>query len=408
MLQATLDRTSKHQRLVVTTDPVRLCHVDPHALPIDAMGIYLWNQPHNISGWLHRLIPTSMRRRLELFESKLRIQRPGFTKHHISRRLSRRGIDTDPLDRFYEHVLKSDALVVTGGGFINDSFQNHASNVLQLCHLFHRLGKPVGLFGQGIGPLVDPDLRRLLRSVAGFADTIGLREGLQGPKILTELGVDMRKVVVTGDDAIKLAIQDSENTKSDATHVGLNIRVAPYSGISKDSAAQIIKSVSRLASKLQLDVQPLPISWNPEESDAATLADVDPSLRDGDHWSLEFLIKKVRSCRITITASYHAAVFSLSNGIPVICLSASPYYDSKMDGLRAQFELDDRSLSILSPDEASNLELLTARALEQLDHADNLKPKLIASAVRQSRLSQSTYSSFLDKLKRKCHDRSQD
>jgi polysaccharide pyruvyl transferase WcaK-like protein len=40
---------------------------------------------------------------------------------------------------------------------------------------------------------------------------------------------------------------------------------------------------------------------------------------------------------VVVAGSYHAAVFALSQGIPVVALVKSPYYVNKMVGLGDQF-----------------------------------------------------------------------
>jgi hypothetical protein len=49
------------------------------------------------------------------------------------------------------------------------------------------------------------------------------------------------------------------------------------------------------------------------------------------------LARRVSECRVVVTGAYHLAVFALSQGIPVVALSSSRYYDAKFRGLRAMF-----------------------------------------------------------------------
>jgi polysaccharide pyruvyl transferase WcaK-like protein len=46
---------------------------------------------------------------------------------------------------------------------------------------------------------------------------------------------------------------------------------------------------------------------------------------------------RVSTCRILVTGAYHLAVFALSQGIPVVALSSSAYYDDKFIGLDDMF-----------------------------------------------------------------------
>ena len=49
------------------------------------------------------------------------------------------------------------------------------------------------------------------------------------------------------------------------------------------------------------------------------------------------VIKQTARCRVVVTGAYHAAVFALAQGIPVVCLSNSPYYLAKFQGLEDLF-----------------------------------------------------------------------
>ena len=47
--------------------------------------------------------------------------------------------------------------------------------------------------------------------------------------------------------------------------------------------------------------------------------------------------RRVGRCRVLVTGAYHLAVFALSQGIPVVALTSSAYYDDKFLGLGEMF-----------------------------------------------------------------------
>jgi colanic acid/amylovoran biosynthesis protein len=51
------------------------------------------------------------------------------------------------------------------------------------------------------------------------------------------------------------------------------------------------------------------------------------------------IARAVSQCRLVVTGSYHAGVFALSQGIPVVALAGAPYYQSKFLGLKEQFDV---------------------------------------------------------------------
>jgi colanic acid/amylovoran biosynthesis protein len=52
---------------------------------------------------------------------------------------------------------------------------------------------------------------------------------------------------------------------------------------------------------------------------------------------LESLFAAIDSCRFVVTGTYHAGVFALSRGRPVIALASNQHYSQKFRGLAAYF-----------------------------------------------------------------------
>ena len=89
--------------------------------------------------------------------------------------------------------------------------------------------------------------------------------------------------------------------------------------------------------------------------------------------------------------SYHGAVFALAQGIPVVALSASRYYDAKLQGLADLFPGGCIVLSMDAPDLAERLAAAVAAAW---DSADERRPALLAAAEQQIAASQRAYERF--------------
>ena len=49
------------------------------------------------------------------------------------------------------------------------------------------------------------------------------------------------------------------------------------------------------------------------------------------------MIRQIQRCRLVVTGSYHAGVFALASGIPVVGLAKSSYYRDKFLGLADMF-----------------------------------------------------------------------
>jgi polysaccharide pyruvyl transferase WcaK-like protein len=243
--------------------------------------------------------------------------------------------DSEPC-RVLEAVRQADVVVSSGGGFVNDVFWSHGAGVLSVLAMAQRLGKPTAMFGQGIGPLTHPALSRLVALTMPRLLVIGLREGLGSVPLLRTRGVDEERIQVTGDDALLLATT-KERPRTGAA-IGLNIRVATYSGIDTRVAGQAVAVTCESAHRRGVTALGLPVSRYKAESDLDAI-----KARGAEHHEFpniitpEELAEHAARCRVIVTGSYHAAVFGLAAGVPAVCLTNSRYYDLKFEGLSAQF-----------------------------------------------------------------------
>lgn len=237
-------------------------------------------------------------------------------------------------------VRAADLVVASGGGYVTDTWWWHAAGVLSLLSLAQRLGKPTAMFGQGIGPIAQPALRAQARAVLPNLKVIGLREERIGRNLALSLGVRPDAIRLTGDDALELT---SGNPVAAGNALGVNVRVSGYAGVEPAAAAAVGKVVLDAATELQAPILGLPVSRYAVDADASAIRallgdqrnhggiDVRDIASPGD------LLSVAANCRAIVTGSYHVAVFGLAQGIPVVCLTKSSYYDAKFGGLRALF-----------------------------------------------------------------------
>jgi polysaccharide pyruvyl transferase WcaK-like protein len=281
-------------------------------------------------------------------------------------------------------VRVADLVVASGGGYVTDTWWWHASGVLSLLSLAQRLGKPTAMFGQGIGPMKRRLLRAQSRAVLPRLTLLGLREDRTGRPLARSLGVAPAALVLTGDDALEqgshpgaLASPGVLAAGSAAGHVlGVNLRVSGYAGVDQATAASVASVVRAVATELRADLVGLPVSRYATAADAGALRELWPgpsqpgqpgagpsrpaenpeaSLAVDDITTPEGLVMAVAQCRAVITGSYHAALFSLAAGVPAVCLTKSPYYDTKFGGLAALFPGACRTVSLDGPEAAARL-----------------------------------------------------
>jgi polysaccharide pyruvyl transferase WcaK-like protein len=243
-------------------------------------------------------------------------------------------------------LRRCDLAVCSGGGFVNDNFLLHASGVLAALRSVQRRGQVTAMLGQGYGPLTSQVLRDLAAQVIPQLALISLR-GSHGQQAVSELRAGRAAPVVSGDDALELA---GAGRLAAGSALGVNLRATAYTGLQPGLASQIAPVIKAVAAPTGMPLRGLPISWHAGGEDWKALAGAfgaDSAVaRTG--WSvrdISSLTEAVAACQVVITSSYHAAVFALARGIPVLGISSTPYYDGKFGGLRDLY--GPRAVSVL-------------------------------------------------------------
>ncbi|MCF3940141.1 polysaccharide pyruvyl transferase family protein [Gordonia tangerina] len=279
-------------------------------------------------------------------------------------------------------VESASLLLVMGGGYLADVDAAQTRRVFNLIEHAHRHAVPVAMVGQGMGPLDDPVLRTRATEVLSVVDVIALREKLQGPVLLESLDVSSDRVSVTGDDAIELAYRI--RSVGLGAEIGLCLRVAGYSPIS-DDIQQTVGAVVRESARVRgAALAPLIIAEYRRQDRRSTLPLVrgysPQTTPPGKYVAPEVVAERVSRCRVVVTGAYHLAVFALSQGIPVVALTASQYYDDKFLGLCDMFGGGMQVVDLREP----NLEgVLSCAIAEAWDSASRVRESLRERARAQ-------------------------
>jgi colanic acid/amylovoran biosynthesis protein len=246
-----------------------------------------------------------------------------------------------------------------------------------------RRGKGVVMFGQGIGPLSDPIVLSWAKHVLPRVHRIGLR-GTKGDKELLEaVGVDPSKMVTTGDDALELAnlVPLADQRES----IGINLRVAFYSGVQSKVIENVGLALQSFAKRYHATLVPVPIAFhecaNDRESIRKLLAGIGVESDGGSTLDTPTqIMEQTARCRVVVTGAYHAAVFALGQGVPVVCLSNSSYYEAKFKGLEQLFGAGCTTITLSDP----NLTEKLRDAIEEAwISADEFRLPLLDSAAQQ-------------------------
>jgi hypothetical protein len=194
-------------------------------------------------------------------------------------------------------------------------------------------------------------------------------------------------------------------SESFGDHLGVNIRNHSYNVVSAPQIAALRGALLAATTQFDATLISLPISnYEPSDAEATRVLfwDIPAVIDQAEQLDTpEKLFAAVRTCRIVVTGSYHAAVFGLAMGIPAICLYASSHYRHKMTGLLTMFGGSQfaaaHSIAMDAPDLS---ERLSAMIAETWQAAPSLRPMLLEAAQRQIHLSKDFYAAIFREIER--------
>ena len=253
-----------------------------------------------------------------------------------------RDTDPSPLIELKNEILKAEVVALAGGGYIADDFYIESRQRLMLLRWSQSMGKKTVMWGQGLGPITNKDLHFYASKALKNIDLLAVRERVVSEDLAETLGVSLEKIHFTGDDAVALALPPSAVEVTNSDVLGFNLRIASYSGLLPEITAQIDSLIEQFCIEKNIDLRLIAISSNTHGNDVEAVQSLENVskriLNQQPLSSISDLALLVASCRVVFTGSYHAAVFALASGIPVVCVAASEYYENKFCGLKAEYK----------------------------------------------------------------------
>jgi polysaccharide pyruvyl transferase WcaK-like protein len=372
---------------ILSQSPESLRGYAPNVRGISSNGREAWMSgilpprrvPRAIRHWERRVRERHVRLGERLAKVRLRLQSPQ---------------KTTALTTFLETTRTIDVLVVCGMGGVTDTFEEYALDLLDTIELVKMNGKGVvAMFGQAFGPIGDHSaLAARAREVLPKIDFIALREARASIPLLERLNVDLSRVRITGDDALEIAA--ANRCSGLGNSLGINLRVASYSNVAFRHVAPLREVIQQFATKRAVALQPLPSSFHAEETDSDSIAGLTNgydrvSLNNGTDPAA--LTAKVQNCRIAVVGSYHAGVYALAQGVPIVGLYNSDYYRDKFLGLQELFGIGVFPVDLSVPEWSSNL---IRQANEAWETAPWSRKDLIEAADRQIECGRTAYNEF--------------
>ena len=151
---------------VFTSAPERLREINPDTIPYRSGDRKAWCRQRLIPRWPGRM-GFANRWNHSRYDSVGRLKRPAVWESVHNAASWWPDEESQGARQFVEFMKTIDLVVATGSGGINDEFAYHAVMVLLMLHLARSMEIPVAMFGQGLGPVANPHLRK--RDAAGVA-----------------------------------------------------------------------------------------------------------------------------------------------------------------------------------------------------------------------------------------------
>jgi polysaccharide pyruvyl transferase CsaB len=295
---------------------------------------------------------TSMLRGISAGREDLRFVVPAYSADP-GRLREAHGVDSFPfkdIGRMLDAVDEADLVILGGGGLLHDYWDPRPETAFTAGHfglsyycgiswLAALLGKPVMLYGVGVGPLLFPSGRELTRDAAQTAAAIAVRDSASAD-LLRELAGEGLPVEVTADPVWQLVPASGERLAALLAETGLagrrflGVAVRNWN-VGVDQARweeQLVAGIEPFAAERGLDVLFLPFQH------ARTGLQNDLDLARGLSLRLqrvkgevlerpvspEELAGILGSCEIVAGMRLHSLVFACMTGVPFVALDYDP------------------------------------------------------------------------------------
>ena len=242
-------------------------------------------------------------------------------------------------------MLRSE-LVISGGGSLLQDVTSRRSvfYYLGVMYLAKLLGKPVMLYGQGIGPLNGKWARLATRFVCRKLDLITVRDS-KSLAVLTDLGIEKPPAVLTADPVMAMHPVDKMSGRLILRRYGMEgakrlvgISVREWQHID-DFKLVLARVADVLVSEYDARVLFLPLQY---PDDLAISHEVVALMKEkeqvavvAERCSIGDFLSLVGNMQLIISVRLHALIFGAVMQVPVIGLSYDPKIEGFLEGINS-------------------------------------------------------------------------
>lgn len=398
LVQRVRERWPDARFAVLTEAPDALATLLPDAEAVPYAHLRAWTADKYVMQPVYRVLPDRWAPALLALQRRQGRRFPRLARAVRRTRIALDRRHADDYAAFQRALDRADLLLVSGGSGPSEAFPATLRAMLGVLDAAAERGLPAAMVSQGGGAALGDPVRARVRQRFSRLERVLVRERTDAPARFRDLGLDPARIRWGADDAIPLVRAAGARALGDA--LGVSVREAGYAGVGPREMEMIGGVVRRFLRRHRAPPVALPIavhvrSPDPEAiralvGDAGDVGDGDRAMRHPAE-----VIAAAGRCRTVVAGAYHAAVFALAQGVPVVVVAGSPLYEAKLAGLAEQFGDGCRLVRLGGGDAGAHLEA----ALEALwSAADTLRGELLERAAMLARVNAAAYDDLLEHL----------
>ena len=237
-------------------------------------------------------------------------------------------------------VQGADGVLIAGGGNLASTWPMHVYERAALAGAAARIGRPVVVTGQTLGPALLGRDRELVADLLGSAVLVGVRE-TSSHRLAAHLGVAARLGV---DDAsfVALPLRDTfQDHEGILVSLSLSLGEAPRDETVARIAALVDAAADTVGGPMRFHAHFGPLTGAEPRGDAVLHEEVRARMQAPSTvvptGNVAAAASLARSSALLITGRYHPAVFAAPAGVPVVGLVTGAYTAVKQRGALAHW-----------------------------------------------------------------------
>ncbi len=221
-----------------------------------------------------------------------------------------------------EAIKNADLVILGGGGLFTDEESERAPMIwatqVEPCI---RLKKPFICYGQSVGPLKEPNAKKLTKKVFNAAAAIHVRDQASREELM-KLGVE--KVITVGTDPAFSWLKTLPKRRNNGNRLAVSLRF--WTGVNTRTWKPLLKEIKEWASAQGLEPELIAMDLRSSlENKMLESTGLKVNYPQSAREAFEFF----QNSRLAVNMRLHASIFSTMAGTPTVILS----YSQKVEGL---------------------------------------------------------------------------